>query len=82
MLKNITTTKDGVKYVNDIFINAPEKQRLKVPFVLYFQQTFDREADRDTTFNQFTEIDAIGFLTQVENQMKVESKGKNKNFLN
>ena len=72
MMKDISSQKDGPKPVIQIFVNAPEKQKKNVPFVLYFQQVFDTEINRDTVFNKFDEIAAIDLLNQVESKMKVE----------
>ncbi len=69
MMKDITP--DG-KFVNQIFTNSPEKHKKKVPFVLFFQQIFNTERERDIVFNEFDEIQAINFLNQIDNSMNVK----------
>ena len=69
MMKNVST---AGKYVVDIFTQGPDRHKKNVPFVLYFQSTFDNESERDIFFKDFDEVQAMTFLDSIDKQIKVQ----------
>lgn len=79
IMKNVNNDK---KFVIDIFTQSPDKHKKDIPFILYFQQVFENQKDRDAMFRLFDEITAISFLTQMGNSLKVQTAKSKNSFLN